>query len=151
MWQGLASDLRALQARMPSFLVCVCGGAAREGRVPDPRVPHKVRVTRDWDVWDCRKIQETNPIQSGRGTTFLERMLGRPFTKPQERQASPWTPRRTRRGASGCRDSRLLSWLLPVHNATVSSALPAAFSHGAHVAADGPSLTPLQNAPRVPV
>lgn len=50
-----------------SWCVCVCGGADREGRVPDPRVPHKVKATRDWDVWDCRKIQETNPIQSGRG------------------------------------------------------------------------------------
>lgn len=125
-WQSLASDLRALRARSPSFLVCE--GADCRDRAPDPRVPHKVKVTRDWDVAFgivVRYRKLTRPSLGGNGIfgedaeSSFHQILGKARGPVGLREG--WTRSLALRG------SRSLPSLLPVHSVTVASSSQAGF------------------------
>lgn len=149
-WQSLASDLRALRARSPSFLVCE--GADCRDRAPDPRVPHKVKVTRDWDVAFgivVRYRKLTRPSLGGNG--IFREDAESSFHQIPGKARGPWASGRAGRGASHCAVPVRFLRFSPCTASRRRLPPRPASSRGAHTAADSPSRTPRRHAPTGPV
>lgn len=106
----------------------MCEGADCKDRAPDPRVPHKVKVTRDWDVAFgivVRYRKLTRPSLGGNGIFGEDAESS--FHQIPGKARGPVGLREGWTRSLALRGSRSLPSLLPVHSVTAASSSPAGF------------------------